>query len=156
MKTRLTYRPGIAAPPANQPEPAAYRSALTPRRPRSRTSRRRIATAITLALATAGTGLVMAGPAMASWYPATVGASGVNVRDCYHPTVKLPPSTNCTYLTTLSPGTSVNIVCQRTGQNIGGDNVWDYVVYSGGQGLAADYYINTGYPSWIPGIDTCQ
>jgi hypothetical protein len=105
-------------------------------------------------------GLVLAGAtvadaAPASWYYATVGSSGVNVRDCYHPTVQLPPSTNCTYQTTLGSGTGVHIVCQRSGQNIGGDPVWDYITYPGGEGLAADYYIYTGYSSWIPGVDIC-
>jgi hypothetical protein len=56
----------------------------------------------------------------------------------------------------LSAGTAVHIVCQRSGQNINGDAVWDYVTYSGGEGFAADYYINTGYASWIPGIDICS
>jgi hypothetical protein len=104
-------------------------------------------------------GAVLAGTvtaAQASWYTAYVGSSGVNVRDCYHPSVNLPPSTSCTYQATLGSGTQVHIVCQRAGQNIGGDNVWDYVTYSGGEGFAADYYINTGYSSWIPGIDICQ
>ena len=94
--------------------------------------------------------------AQASWFSASVGGGGVNVRDCYHPTVNLPPSTSCTYQTWLSPGTPVHIVCQRAGQDINGDNVWDYITYSGGEGFAADYYINTGYASWIPGIDICQ
>jgi len=105
------------------------------------------------ALALAGASAADAAPA--SWYTATVGSSGVNVRDCYHPTVQLPPSTNCTLHASLGAGTSVHIVCQRSGQNIGGDNVWDYVTYPGGEGLAADYYIYTGYTSWIPGIDIC-
>jgi hypothetical protein len=96
------------------------------------------------------------GAAQASWFSASVGSSGVNVRDCYHPSVNLPPSTNCTYQATLRAGTPVHIVCQRAGQNIYGDNVWDYVTYSGGEGFAADYYINTGYANWIPGIDICQ
>ena len=141
---------------ASTAAPAAAQSAQAQRQPRRRTARRRIASAITVTLATTGAGLAMAAPALASWYPATVGHSGVNVRDCYHPTVHLPPSTNCTYQTTLRPGTGVHIVCQRAGQNINGDNVWDYVTYSGGEGFAADYYIYTGYASWIPGIDICR
>ncbi|MET8849743.1 hypothetical protein [Amycolatopsis sp. NPDC004625] len=96
-----------------------------------------------------------AAAADASWFSAYVGASGVNVRDCYHPSVHLPPSTSCTYQTNLGSGTPVHIVCQRSGQNISGDPVWDYITYSGGEGFAADYYINTGYASWIPGIDIC-
>ncbi|MFD5065605.1 hypothetical protein [Streptomyces sp. NPDC058394] len=101
------------------------------------------------------TGAAAATPGPASWYAAAVGSSGVNVRDCYHP-VQLPPSTSCTYQTALSAGTGVHVVCQRSGQNIGGDAVWDYVTYPGGEGFVADYYINTGYSSWIPGIDICQ
>lgn len=97
-----------------------------------------------------------ASAASASWYGASVGASGVNIRDCYHPSTQLPPSTICTFHASLSAGTAVHIVCQRSGQNINGDAVWDYVTYSGGEGFAADYYINTGYASWIPGIDICS
>jgi hypothetical protein len=78
------------------------------------------------------------------------------VRDCYHPSVTLPPSTNCTYQTTLGPGTVVHIVCQRAGENINGDTAWDYITYSGGEGYTSDNNINTGYASYIPGVDTCQ
>lgn len=105
-------------------------------------------------------GAVLAGTvtaAQASWvsaYPWST--AGVNIRDCYHPSVNLPPSTNCTYQTWLPQNTPMHVVCQRAGQNIYGDNVWDYVTYSGGEGFAADYYVHTGYASWIPGIDICQ
>jgi hypothetical protein len=120
------------------------------------------AAGLTVAAAALAAGSLTAGTASAatmhadSWFAATVGASGVNVRDCYHPTTQLPPSTNCTYQTTLSAGTSIHVVCQRSGQNIGGDPVWDYITYSGGEGYVADYYINTGYSSWIPGIQICS
>ena len=99
------------------------------------------------------------GVANASWHGATVGGwstGGVNLRDCYNPTVQLPPSTSCTYVKTVAPGTSVHVVCQRAGQNISGNNVWDYIVYPGGEGFMADYYVNTGHANWIPGIDICQ
>jgi hypothetical protein len=135
---------------------AAVQSTRAPRPPRRWTTRRRVAVATTVAVAAMGAGFATAHPALASWQLATVGNSGVNVRDCYHPTVQLPPSTNCTYQAALSAGTSVHIVCQRAGQNIGGDSVWDYVTYPGGEGFAADYYIYTGYANWIPGIDICS
>jgi len=40
-------------------------------------------------------------------------------------------------------------------QDIYGDNLWDYVVTSVGEGFMSDYYVNTGYAGWIPGIDLC-
>jgi hypothetical protein len=82
-------------------------------------------------------------------------SAGVTVRDCYHASVQLPPSTNCSPQTTPPAGTDVHIVCQRSGQNIFGNNVWDYVVYPGGEGLVSDYYMDTGHASWIPGVDIC-
>lgn len=93
--------------------------------------------------------------AQASWFQATVGNSGVTVRDCYHPVHPADPSTACRPVTVLPKGTVVHIVCQVDGQWIGSDPFWDYVVYSGGEGFASDEYINTGYPGWITGIDTC-
>lgn len=120
------------------------------------TTRKRWIRGAGVAAAAGATLIATTATAQASWYTAYVGSSGVNVRDCYHPTVQLPPSTNCTLQTYLNPGTGVHIVCQRSGQNIGGDAVWDYITYPGGEGLAADYYINTGYASWIPGIDICS
>ncbi|WFE26751.1 hypothetical protein O7623_26285 [Solwaraspora sp. WMMD791] len=128
--------------------------------PRSRRALRRIAATIALALVSV-TGLVglSAGPAAASWHAASVGSwtpdPGLSLRDCYHPTVKLPPSQDCTFIRHLPRYTSVHVVCQRSGQNIGGNNVWDYVVYSGGEGFVSDYYMNTGHANWIPGIDIC-
>ncbi|HCT80666.1 MAG TPA: hypothetical protein DGT23_29685 [Micromonosporaceae bacterium] len=99
-------------------------------------------------------------PAQASWYAATVGSwtpsPGVSLRDCYHPSVNLPPNTGCTFVKSIPAGTSVRIVCQRAGQSIFSNNVWDYVVYPGGEGFVSDYYMNTGYANWIPGIDICQ
>jgi hypothetical protein len=115
-----------------------------------------VAAAGALALGTAD----VANATVQSWYPATVGGAnsggGVSLRDCYHPSVHLPPSTSCTYVKTVPTGTAVNIVCQRAGQNISGDPVWDYVVYSGGEGYMSDYYLFTGHDNWIPGVDVCQ
>lgn len=112
------------------------------------------------AIASAVAGLVVGGGgvASASWSSATVGGyttGGVSLRDCYHPSTRLPPSQNCTYIKTVAPGTAAHVVCQTTGQNIYGDNLWDYVVTSVGEGFMSDYYVNTGYPGWIPGIDHC-
>lgn len=115
----------------------------------------------TIAVAAAAVGIVAAsaGSASASWVSATVGGystGGVSLRDCYHPTTQLPPSQNCTYIRTVAPGTPVHVVCQREGQNIYGDPIWDYIVTPNGEGFMADYYVNTGYPGWIPGIDHCS
>jgi hypothetical protein len=152
--TELSDNPVTDATPQSS---AAGSTAATAGKRHGRRRARRAAAVTALAVAATATLVATtAAPAQASWYAATVGGSGVNVRDCYHPTVQLPPSTNCTYKATLSAGTSVRIVCQRWGQNINGDAVWDYVVYPGGEGFAADYYIYTGYSSWIPGIDICQ
>jgi hypothetical protein len=117
---------------------------------------RRGAMAAAAAVAVGLSTLVGASPAHASWYGATVGNSGVNVRDCYHPSKAPQPGTSCTYQTFLGSGTGVHIVCQHSGDNIGGDNVWDYVTYNGGEGYVADYYIYTGYSNWIPGVDVCN
>ncbi|ROO50927.1 hypothetical protein EDC02_5788 [Micromonospora sp. Llam0] len=128
--------------------------------PPNRRALRRVAATIALALVSV-TGLVglSAAPAAASWHPASVGYwtenPGLSLRDCYHPTVQLPPSQNCTFIKYLPRYTNVHVVCQRSGQNIYGNNVWDYVVYSGGEGFVSDYYMDTTHPSWIPGIDIC-
>ncbi|MEU1358723.1 hypothetical protein ABZ356_02650 [Micromonospora zamorensis] len=96
-------------------------------------------------------------PAYASWYQAKVGDSGVNVRDCYHPKSLPPSTTGCKAIKFLPKDTPVYIVCQFPGgEMIYNDPVWDYVVFAGGEGFAADYYINTRTPvPWL-GIDTCQ
>jgi hypothetical protein len=113
------------------------------------------------AVTAAAAGLVIggAGLASASWAGATVGGyttGGVSLRDCYHPSVHLPPSQACTYLKTIAPGTPAHVVCQTVGQDIYGDSLWDYVVTSAGEGFMSDYYVNTGYAGWIPGIDHCS
>jgi hypothetical protein len=103
-------------------------------------------------------------PASASWYGATTGGTGANIRDCYHPTVNLPPNTSCTFRASVAAWTGVRIVCQRQGQSVSGyygtTDLWDYVVWEGGsgrpEGFASDANINTGYAYWIPGIDICQ
>lgn len=123
-------------------------------------ARRSLANAVLAVITAVGAIVGAATPAQASWHWAEVGwwtpSPGVSLRDCYHPTVQLPPSTNCRYMWALPAYTDVHVVCQRSGQDIYGNNVWDYIVYPGGEGFVADYYMDTGHPSWIPGIDICQ
>ncbi|NEA31948.1 hypothetical protein [Streptomyces sp. SID13031] len=96
-------------------------------------------------------------PAHASWYWATTGGSGANLRSC--------ASTGCPISAASVPAwTGIRIVCQKVGQSVTGyygtTNLWDYVVWEGGsgrpEGFAADANINTGYSYWIPGIQVCQ
>lgn len=98
-----------------------------------------------------------AAPAHASWHAANVGGSGVNVRDCYHPTKPPWPGTSCRLQATLAPGTAVHVVCQYVGELVNGDTIWDYIVYPGGEGYAADYYIDT-HTTWyrMPWVDECD
>jgi hypothetical protein len=107
----------------------------------------------------AAVGLLMAGSttgASASSYPVHVGNSSVALRDCYHPAKQPYPSQSCTLQTTLPAGLNMTLVCQHEGQNIYGDPVWDYVSTPYGYGYVADYYVYTGYSSWVPGVDYCQ
>lgn len=101
-----------------------------------------------------------AGVASASWHNATVGGStagGAALRDCYHPTAQLPPSTNCTFIKRVAPGTPTHVICQRAGQDISGNNLWNYVKFAdNSEGFMADYYVDTGHPGRIPGIDECR
>ncbi len=119
---------------------------------------RRAVAALALCLASSAAVAAPPSAAQASWYPASTGAYGVTIRDCFHPVVR-QPSTDCRPVAVVPPYTSVRIVCQHSGQNIGGDPVWNYIVWEGGsgrpEGYAADYYINTGYANWIPGVDRC-
>lgn len=111
------------------------------------------------AAAAMATGIVAvdATAANAGWKAARVWPdAGVTVRDCYHPVVHWPPSTDCTKVTLLPKGYIVYIVCQHYGQVIQGDEVWDYVVTDRGEGYAADAWIDTGGLKWIPGMDVCQ
>ena len=89
-----------------------------------------------------------------SWFLATVGGSGANLRTC--------ANTGCNPPSGFVPAwTNVRIVCQIRSQTVTGyygtSNVWDYVVWEGTgvEGFAADANIYTGY-DWIPGIDTCR
>jgi hypothetical protein len=120
------------------------------------TIQRRLSTVAGLALAGAGLLALNPAPALASWQAATIGNTAVSLRDCYHPAKAAQPSQSCTFLKTVPAGTAVHIVCQHSGQNIYGDPVWDYISYSGGEGYVADYYVYTGYTSWIPGVDGCN
>jgi hypothetical protein len=122
-----------------------------------RVQARRVAAVLCVAGALAAGAITAADATTASWQPATVGggSSGgsVTLRDCFHP--PQTPSVNCGPVTQVPTGTSVHIVCQHAGQNIGGDNVWDYVSFPGREGYMSDYYMITGYANWIPGIQVC-
>lgn len=115
------------------------------------------ASAAFIALAPSAAAAPDSGVQARSWHLATVGGSttgGVALRDCYHP-VAQTPSQNCTYIKTVPPGTAVHVVCQSAGQNIFGNNVWDYIVYSGGEGYMSDYYLITGADGFHPSIERC-
>jgi hypothetical protein len=131
-------------------------SALSYISPRTAGRLRRTATATALAAGTAAALLtVTTGAAQASWYGASI-SSSVTLRDCYHPSKAPQPSQSCTAIKTVPGGTPVHIICQHSGQNIYGNPVWNYISYSGGEGYVADYYTNTGYANWIPGVDVCN
>lgn len=114
-----------------------------------------------VALLLAGSSIFVAAPgANASWYLSTVStrSGGVNVRDCYHPVNRSSyPSTACTYVTYLAPGTALHIVCQRWGQPVSGPYgttaLWDYVVVNVNgrtyEGYATDAYIYTGSNGFV-------
>lgn len=88
-----------------------------------------------------------------SWFLATVGGNGANLRNC--------ANTACGLTGSVPAWTNVRIVCQIRSQTVTGyygtSNIWDYVVWEGTgyEGFAADANIYTGY-DWIPGIDTCR
>jgi hypothetical protein len=93
-----------------------------------------------------------------SWFAATVGGAGsgglVSLRDCYHPVQT--PSQSCGLVYQVPTGTTVDIVCQASGQNIYGNSVWDYVVAPNGEGYMSDYYLFTNHDGFIPGVDRCS
>jgi hypothetical protein len=121
---------------------------------------RRIARHAIAVLGAAGSVVALAAsPGHASWNSVDIGSSDVNMRDCYHPLQT--PSTNCNYVTTVPHGTTVHLVCQKAGQTIGDDSVWDYVVWDSNpsrpEGFVADWYVNTHTSSyWVPGVDHCS
>ncbi|MFC0623470.1 hypothetical protein [Kribbella deserti] len=135
-------------------EPIHERRALAT--PTKKTARfaRRITAITTTALAVTAIAIT---PAHASWYPATTGGSGANLRSC--------ASTSCPISAASVPAwTGIRIVCQKVGQSVSGyygtSNLWNYIVWEGGpgrpEGFAADANINTGYSYWIPGIEVCR
>lgn len=67
--------------------------------------------------------------------------------------VRSGPSTSSGAVGSLAEGTRVRIGCQTTGTSIGGNTVWDYLPDYGG--YVTDYYMNTGYSSWISGLPRC-
>lgn len=127
-------------------------TAASPRRRRGRLARR----VVIGATVTAGVLAIAAQPAFASWQPVNIGGTSVTLRDCYHPSKAAQPSQSCTAIATVPAGTSVHLICQHAGQNIGGDAVWDYVDTPQGQGYVSDYYVYTGYANYVPGVDYCS
>ncbi|MEC3978183.1 hypothetical protein [Amycolatopsis sp. H20-H5] len=94
--------------------------------------------------------------ANASSYPVHVGSTSVSLRDCYHPAKQPYPKQTCTFQATLPAGLNMTLICQHDGQDISGDPVWDYVSTPYGYGYVSDYYVSTGYSSWVPGVNYCQ
>jgi hypothetical protein len=70
------------------------------------------------------------------------------LRDCYHPSKQPYPKTACTFRFYVPTGTTVNLVCQYSGEKIGDDYYWDYIEVPGrGYGYVTDEYVNTGVTS---------
>jgi hypothetical protein len=99
-------------------------------------------------------------PAEASWFTATTGPDGANIRDCYHP--PRYPSTTCPKVVLVPAHTTVHIVCQEVGEVVNNDSVWDYITWDTStgrkEGFAANFNLNTpGSESyWIFGLDECD
>ncbi|MEV0456735.1 hypothetical protein [Catellatospora methionotrophica] len=113
-------------------------------------------TAVAAAVA-AGVIVASAIPAQASWYAATTGGTGANLRTC-------TSTTGCSAHGFVPAWTGIRIVCQKQGQSVSGyygtSDLWNYIVWEGGpgrpEGFAADANINTGHAYWIPGIEVCR
>lgn len=69
-------------------------------------------------------------------------------------TVRSGPGTSHGSVGVLAEGTRVRIDCQITGTSIGGNTVWNHLPDYGG--YVTDYYMNTGYSSWITGVPRCD
>ncbi|MDQ3034070.1 MAG: N-acetylmuramoyl-L-alanine amidase [Myxococcota bacterium] len=67
--------------------------------------------------------------------------------------VRSGPGTSHARVTWLAEGTRLRITCQTSGTSVGGNAIWDYVPDRGG--YVADYFMNTGYASWITGLPRC-
>lgn len=71
---------------------------------------------------------------------------GLNVRSA--------PTASSAVVGFLAEGASIRIVCQTTGDYVGGSNVWNRLASP--SGYVADYFTRTGYSSWIPGVPRCD
>ncbi|HVY48813.1 MAG TPA: CHAP domain-containing protein [Minicystis sp.] len=67
--------------------------------------------------------------------------------------VRAEPNTSSSILDTIDDGTTVTIGCQIQGDDVGGDDVWDYLPDYGG--YVADEYLLTGFDSYIDGVPIC-
>ncbi|HWB74141.1 MAG TPA: M23 family metallopeptidase [Nannocystaceae bacterium] len=70
---------------------------------------------------------------------------GVNVR--------AEPRADSTKIGGLAEGAQLVVGCQIEGQSVQGNTIWDYVPAK--QGYVADAFVDTGWPSWIPGVPKC-
>lgn len=68
-------------------------------------------------------------------------------------TVRTGPNASSTAVGSVREGTRVRIGCQTTGTSVGGNTVWDFLPDYGG--YVTDYYMNTGYSSWITDLPRC-
>jgi cell wall-associated NlpC family hydrolase len=73
------------------------------------------------------------------------GADGLRVRTS--------ASTSGAQIGSLSDGDQVTISCQVKGENIQGNDVWDYVPAAGG--YVSDAFVVTGYDGFVPGSSRC-
>ena len=74
------------------------------------------------------------------------GGRGLNVRS--------GPGTSHAVAGWVPEGRRVRITCQSLGVSVGGNVVWDYLPDLGG--YVSDYFMSSGYASWIPGLPRCS
>ncbi len=67
--------------------------------------------------------------------------------------VRSGPGTSHARVSWVAEGARVRISCQASGTSIGGNTVWNYLPDHGG--YVTDYYMYTGYSSWISGLPRC-
>ncbi|WP_328773779.1 hypothetical protein [Streptomyces sp. NBC_00286] len=128
----------------------------------------RLRTALGAALAATALTAGLAGPAAASAGDTSDGASSrasftvwatdVNVRDnpgnpgaCD----AFPSPGNCPVVAgQLQPGQAFEAVCQKQGQNVGGNPWWVYITRGDSRGFIASYYVD--HPdNQLPGVPVC-
>jgi surface antigen/uncharacterized protein YraI len=106
-----------------------------------------LARTATVAALAGGAVLLAAGAAGAAAGPyLTTASPSLNVRS--------GPSTADTVVGSLAYHTSIMIVCQTTGSDVGGSSIWDEIAISQ---YVADYYVNTpDFGTYSPGIPQCS